>query len=114
MTAINGSAMKARGSAFERTVVRVLRAHGHPDAERAYGAGRPDDVGDVSGIAWAVVEVKCHRTLDLAGFMDEAAAESARVPGTVPMVVAKRRGKAAEEAYAVMRLADWAEMTKGL
>src|ERR1039458_8619926 len=36
--ATNGKAMKARGSQFERDVARYLAAHGHPYAERAYGA----------------------------------------------------------------------------
>ena len=50
MAAVNGRAMKAKGSAFERDVVAFLRDHGHPFAERHYGAGRPEDVGDIDGI----------------------------------------------------------------
>lgn len=111
MTAINGASMKAKGSAFEREVVAVLREHGHRYAERSYGAGRPDDVGDVDGLPGYVLEVKAHRSIDLAGFMDEAIAEAANAgPGTIPVVVAKRRGRPAEDAYVVCRLADFADL----
>ena len=111
MTATNGAGMKAKGSAFEREVVRVLRSHGHSHAARAYGAGRPRDVGDVAGLEGFVVEAKCHRTLDLAGWADEAAREAANAgERIVPVVVAKRRGRPAEDAYAVLRLADLCDL----
>lgn len=111
MTATNGAGMKAKGSAFEREVVRVLREHGHPSAARAYGAGRPADVGDVAGVPGFVVECKAHRALDLAGWADEVGREAASAgPGVVPVVVAKPRGRSAEESYAVLRLADLADL----
>jgi hypothetical protein len=109
--ATNGASMKTKGSAFEREVVRVLHAHGHPLAERAYGAGRPRDVGDVAGVSGFAVEVKACRSIDLAGWLDEATTEAANVgAGTVGVVVAKRRGRPAEHAYVIMRLGDWAEL----
>ena len=115
MTAVNGRAMKAKGSAFEREVVRVLRDHGHPHAERSYGAGRPRDVGDVAGLAGFVVEMKACRSFDLAGWLDEAAREAANAgEGVVGVVVAKRRGHGPEDAYVVLRLADFAELTARL
>ena len=95
----NGRAMKAKGSAFERQVAEYLRDHGHPHAERAYGAGRPADVGDLDGLPGYVVECKCHRTIDLAGFMHEAVAEAANVgPDIVPVVIAKRRNRPIRDA----------------
>jgi hypothetical protein len=113
--ATNGRAMKAKGSTFEREVVRVLHEHGHPRAERAYGAGRPRDVGDVSGIPGFAVEVKACRSLDLAGWCDEATREALNVgAGAVGVVVAKRRGRPAEDAYVVVRLADFAELAARL
>lgn len=111
VTATNGKQMRVKGAAAEREVVRVLRAHGLP-ADRSYGAGRPDDRGDIDGIPWACVEVKAHRVLDLAGFMDEAISEAQ--DGQTPVVVAKRRGKPAEEWYAVVRLEDFATMVAAL
>jgi hypothetical protein len=113
MTAVNGRAMKAKGSAFERAVVVVLLARGHRYAERAYGAGRPGDVGDIDGLPGFAIECKAHRSLDLAGFMDEAIAEAANAGSSVtPVVVAKRRGKPTEDSYVVMRLSDWAELVR--
>ena len=107
----NGRAMKAKGSAFEREVVRVLHEHGHPHAARAYGAGRPRDVGDISGVPGFAVEVKACRSIDLSGWLDEAAREAANVgPSVLPVVVAKRRGHPPEDAYAVLRLSDFAEL----
>lgn len=64
MTATNGAAMKAKGSAFEREIVAFLRTHGHPYAERAYGAGRPGDVGDIDGIPGFVILVRGVREAD--------------------------------------------------
>ena len=111
MAATNGRAMKAKGSAFERDVVAVLRDHGHPNAERAYGAGRPDDTGDVDGLPRFALELKCCRTIDLAGWMNEATTEAANAgPGVLPVVVAKRRGRPADQSYVVMTLADWAQL----
>jgi Holliday junction resolvase len=98
-------APKRRGDAFERAVAAYLCSHGFPYVERAYGAGRPDDRGDLDGLRGFVVEVKAHRSLDLAGFIDEATAE-ARASGAVPLVIAKRRGRPVADAYVVLRLCD--------
>ena len=38
---------KRKGSQYERDVVKWLISMGYPCAERAYGAGRHDDVGDL-------------------------------------------------------------------
>lgn len=107
-----GRAPKAKGSQFERDVVAVLRDAGHIHAERAYGAGRPTDTGDIDGLPCFAIECKNHKALELAAWMDEAAKEAANInPDVLAVVVVKRRGKATTEAYAVMRLVDWAELT---
>lgn len=106
-----GAAPKRKGSSFEREVACFLREHGHPYAERAYGAGRPQDVGDIDGLPGYVIECKAHRSLDLAAFVDEAVSEAHNAgTGVVPVVVAKRRGNAVGESYVVMRLEDWARL----
>ncbi|MGC8474591.1 MAG: hypothetical protein ACP5PW_09340, partial [Candidatus Dormibacteria bacterium] len=93
--------------------VRVLVEHGHPYAQRAYGAGRHDDRGDVAGVPGFVIEAKNHGRFDLSGWMREAEVEAANVgPGTLPVVVVKRRLRAPADAYAIMRLADWATITR--
>jgi len=110
MPTVNGRAMKARGSAFERDVAQYLRDHGHRYVERAYGAGRSDDRGDLDGLPRWVVEVKACRALDLAGWCDEAKREQGNAGSDYAAVVAKRRGKAVEHAYVVMTLSDWARL----
>lgn len=114
-----GSASKRKGSAFERDVVHFLVDHGFPYAERAYGAGRPDDVGDIDGVLGFCLEAKAHKQIDLAGFVDEATreaknADSHRPPGaaTYGAAVIKRRGKGTEQAYVVLELRDFARLVK--
>ena len=101
-----------KGSTFERDVVRCLHAHGHRYAERSYGAGRPDDVGDIDGIPGVVIECKNYRTIDLAGFMDEAETERVNAGAELAVVVVKRRQKPAGQSYAVLTLHDLAELLK--
>ncbi len=110
MSATNGRAMKAKGSAFERDVVAYLRGNGFPYAERAYGAGRSQDVGDIDGIPGWTIEVKNHRRLELAGWMDEAEAESTNGRQRFWAVVAKRRGKPAADAYVILPLSCFARV----
>ncbi len=105
-----GSAPKRRGSQFERDVVSFLRTHGFSDAERAFGAGRPCDIGDVVGIPGVTIECKAARSIDLAGFVDEAARErlNARQPFAVAIV--KRRNKPTGAAYVVMDLESFTRL----
>jgi Holliday junction resolvase len=106
-----GAAPKRKGSAFERDVVAVLQAAGHRYAQRAYGAGRPADIGDIDGLPRFAFECKARRALDLAGWIDEAVTEAANAgPGVTPVVVAKRRGKSTADAYAVLRLRDFVRL----
>jgi hypothetical protein len=105
-----GSAPKRKGSAFERDVVGYLREHGFPDAERAYGAGRPEDVGDIAGIPGVTVECKATKSIDLAGFVDEAEHERLNARQPVAVVVVKRRGKSTAQAYVVMDLVTFARL----
>jgi Holliday junction resolvase len=99
-----GSAPKRKGSAFERDVVAYLREHGFSDAERAYGAGRPCDVGDVVGIPGVTVECKAARQIDLAGFVDEADRERVNARQPFGVAIIKRRSKSTAQAYVAMSL----------
>jgi hypothetical protein len=104
------SPQRRKGSAFENEIVRFLRSHGFPFAERAYGAGRPDDRGDIDGVPGFVLEAKCHKSMDLAGWANEAAAEAQNARCSWWAVIAKRRGKPVEDAYVVMPLAQFARL----
>lgn len=91
-------------------MVAFLRPH-FPAVERAYGAGRPDDRGDIAGLPGVVIECKAHREIELASFMDEAIREAANFPTpAMPVLVVKRRNKGVDRAYAVMELHDWVSL----
>jgi len=108
VSAVNGRAMKAKGSAFERDVCAYLREHGFPFAERHYGAGRPDDVGDIDGVVGWTLEVKNCRGIDLAGWSDEAEVERRHGRQRFGAVIAKRRNRPVSDAYVVVPLATFA------
>ena len=99
-----GSAPKRRGSQFERDVVHYLQEHGFADAERAYGAGRPEDIGDVVGIPGVTIECKAARSIDLAGFADEAERERLNARQPYGVAIVKRRNKPIGAAYVVLNL----------
>lgn len=101
---------KARGDQFERDVVAFLRDHGHPYAERAYGAGRHDDVGDIDGLVGWTLEVKNHRAIDLAGWSGEARAEAANGRRPRWCVIFKRRNRPTGDAYVLLDLATFAAL----
>jgi Holliday junction resolvase len=105
-----GSAPKRKGSAFERDVVGFLTTHGFPHAERSYGAGRPEDVGDIDGLPGFVIEAKAHRSIDLAAWVDEAETERVHAGQPFAVVVAKRRNKPTSAAYVVMTLEAFARL----
>ena len=105
-----GSAPKRKVSQFERDVVRYLQEHGFPDAERAYGAGRPEDVGDIAGVPGVTVECKATKSIDLAGFVDEAERERLNARQPYGVAVVKRRGRSAADSYVVCNLATFARL----
>ena len=99
-----------KGATYERDVVEFFRTHGQPYAERAYGAGRPDDVGDLDGVPGWALELKNHQKMAFAGWLDEAEVERKNLRARFCAVIAKRRGKSAGHAYVVMTLATFAEL----
>lgn len=104
------SPQRRKGNGFEVEVVSYLRENGHPFAERAYGAGRPQDVGDVNGLVGWCLELKNHKSMDLAGWANEAAAEATNARCSWWAVIAKRRGKPVDQSYVVMPLAQFARL----
>ena len=105
-----GAGPKRKGRAFERDVVHYLQEHGLPDASRAFGAGRPEDVGDVAGVPGVTIECKATKSIDLAGFVDEAERERLNARQPYGVVVVKRRGKGAADSYVVCNLATFARL----
>lgn len=104
---------KRKGSKYERDCVEFLREYGWPDAERAYGAGRKDDVGDIDGIVGCCIECKAEKSIDLPGYLRELEREMAAKKVEMGVVLVKRRGAAnAAESYAVMPAWLWADLMK--
>lgn len=64
------SASKDKGTRAETAVVRYLREHGFPHAERAPLRGA-NDQGDITGLPLWVIEVKAHKVPRWAAWMDE-------------------------------------------
>lgn len=96
------SASKRKGTAAETAVVRYLIDAGWPHAERRALHGNQDK-GDITGCGPIVLEVKNHKTLDLAGWTRELEAEMGNAHVDVGAVIAKRRGTTdVGEWYAIM------------
>jgi len=105
------SAQKAKGDAFERDVVAVLRAHGHPHAERALRLGAHADYGDITGVPGFHIECKNHARIELGAWLHLAVLEAWRIDSRpTPVLVVKRRAKPAEKAYVVLQLEDFADL----
>lgn len=103
------NAQKAKGDRWERACVEFLRSAGL-EVERAYGAGRPDDVGDIDGISWLAVSCKDHQTLRFSQWLDEVQEQAVAARKGHAVVIAKCARRATGDAYAVMRLRDFADL----
>jgi hypothetical protein len=101
---------RRKGTSFECAIVAYLKDHGFPFAERAYGAGRPDDKGDILGIVGWTIEAKNHKTMDLAGWCSEASAEAINGRSHFWAVIAKRRNRPVDDAYVVISLEQFARL----
>jgi hypothetical protein len=92
------------GSAYERAVRDYLQLAGYA-CQRTYGAGRPDDQGDL--LLWErpdlLLSCKAQKAYDLAGWLTEAQAAAARDQRTA-LVVVKRRQMAVQRSYVVTDL----------
>lgn len=86
------SAAKRKGTAWESAIVRALREHGHPHAERR-ALGGAQDRGDIAGLPGVVIEAKAAQRLDLAGWTREVEAEMHNDGADIGAIWHKRRGK---------------------
>lgn len=97
---------KTKGTAFETDVVNYLKPW-FPRIERRALAGKQDK-GDIAGIEEWILECKNQRSITLADFMKEVAAEKANADVPYGAAVIKARGKNVSQSYVVMTLEDWA------
>ena len=95
---------KQKGTSFETLVADFLTDNGFPYAERRALAGI-NDKGDITGTPGLVWECKNHKTMNLAGWLDETMIETANAKADYGILVAKRKGRGnPAEQYAVMPL----------
>lgn len=95
---------KQRGTAFESAVVAYLQSQGAPHAERRALHGTLDK-GDITGLGpGIVIECKAHKTMALAGWVDETLKEMANAGAGIGMTVHKRRGHHVRKAYVTLQL----------
>ncbi len=102
---------KRLGTEFETDVVRYLREHGAPLAERRALAGSADR-GDVAGTEY-VWECKNTASIDLAGGITEMLQETQNAGVDYGFLVVKRRRKSTADAYAVMPLSQLCQLLYG-
>jgi hypothetical protein len=96
------SKQKQKGTAFETLIVRHLREHGFPYAERRALTGQHDE-GDITGTPGVVWECKNHKTLKLSEWLRETETERVNGHADIGILVAKRVGVSDPgEQYAVM------------
>ena len=104
---------KRKGSQYERDVVKWLRSMGYPCAERAYGAGRHDDVGDIDGINGVVIECKNEKAIRSPQYLRELEDEMTHADAETGVVLIKKRGTSnISESYAVMPAELWVNLLK--
>lgn len=112
---------KAKGSRWEKDVVQHVRDGGQK-AERLVTAGALDE-GDIAlpvGDTTFVLEAKDERKWDLSGYVDEAVLEAqnySKARGGVPVypaAVVKRPRRGAGQAYVIMPLDSFLELTAEL
>jgi hypothetical protein len=104
---MSGASSRRKGYTWEAAVVTWLRSKGWHGAERA-ASGAPSDILGCH----ITIECKSHKTLDLAGWVDQAAKAAALRPGDRQphVVVVKRRGKTVSDAYAVTSMEVFAQL----
>lgn len=111
-----GRSSKAKGYAGENAVVKWLREHGFPYAERRR-AGASKDTGDIVGVIPGLcIEVKSHARMAIADWVDQLSEEMNNFPiepAWSGVVIHKRRGKTdVGEWYATMPASIWLDLVK--
>lgn len=99
-----GKAPRARGRRWQTQVRQWLETREWPLHERPAGMDGDDLAVYVNGLALSI-ECKDQARLDLAGWVTQAVAQAPA--GSVPVVIAKRRGRAdPADGYAILTAAD--------
>ena len=105
------------GTAAESAVVKVLREHGFPHAERRALHGSID-LGDITGTPGLVWEVKGGDAAkdasdnQIANWMDEAQTEAGNAGATYGFLIVARRRKNVRDWWAVIDVCDLAKLVR--
>lgn len=103
---------KAKGRAFENSIVAFLTRAGWPYTERRRLAGSRDK-GDISGIPAIMIEAKAAKSYDLPGWMREVDAQTVHSGAAIGVLWMKLVGKGlAEDGLVVMRPAMFTLLLK--
>jgi Holliday junction resolvase len=88
------SSSKLKGDRAEREVERLLRDELGVPARRALGAGRKDDMGDITGVPGTVISVAAWADLDRAvnKKLPELAQQQIRAGADYAAMFCRRRG----------------------
>ncbi len=88
------SSSKRRGDRAEREVEHILQNELGLPARRALGAGRKDDIGDISGIPDTCIQVVAYKDIARAirEKLPEVEQQRQRAGATYSAVFARRRG----------------------
>lgn len=107
---MNRDQIMRRGREGEDAVAGYLVSRSFVHAERRRQRGARDE-GDIAGIPGTVHEVKVCKELELAKWIDEAAAERANAGADIAAVWHKRRGHPSPaEWYVTMTGAEFADL----
>ncbi|WP_017599221.1 hypothetical protein [Nocardiopsis lucentensis] len=115
------SGPRSIGTRGETGVVRYLRAHGWPSAERRALAGGTD-LGDITGTPGLCWEIKSGKTAeaahdaDVTKWLAETETETLNSGADLGILVTKRRGYSAASAgswWAHLDLTTWQALTRG-
>ena len=83
-----GRASRRKGTTYERDVIRWLRSHGVPHAERT-STGRTQTRGDIDGIPGVHLELRNRARIDLATWLDDTTTAAG---DALPVLIVRRRG----------------------
>lgn len=108
------SKAKAKGTAAETALVKYLRNHGFPGAERRALTGEFDQ-GDVTGTPCLAWEVKNHRSYKFPEWIKEAKIEAKNAKADLGILVVKPNGvglTSANKFWAVLTVDDMVHLLR--
>jgi len=109
---MNPRTAKAKGRAFENSIVEYLTGAGWPYTERRRLAGSADK-GDLSGIPAVMVEAKAQKEYSLPAWMREVDTQTNNAKAVIGVLWMKLRGKGkAEDGLVVMRPATFVRLLR--